>query len=375
MANLIPLDQAAKMLGMTPEQITEMRSKNEIFGYRDGSSWKFKMEELQRVADDRGLTLSADDDFELSSEAISDAIKSDVHGSSSDIVIDEDSGDLSFGSSDIGLAADSNVLGDEAKSGESASDTGKIEGDDDLQLAEDDLFDNDLSISDSASFEDSAELSSDFEDSDMVLDDSDSSNEVALEANDSGIDLKPTDSGISLEDEPLELGGSDIDSLELPEDDEVLSLEDASDPTGAALGGGEDDFNLTPLDDALDDPSSGSQVIALEDSEVFADDSAATLLSDSNAAVAQPMMQDSGQQPQMGMDAGGGAVMVQPGAIATLPEHNYSIWNLLSLILVGLLVLAGGMVAFDVARNMWTADETFSNSILSFFIELFGVRE
>ena len=375
MANLIPLDQAAKMLGMTPEQITEMRSKNEIFGYRDGSSWKFKMEELQRVADDRGLTLSADDDFELSSEAISDAIKSDVHGSSSDIVIDEDSGDLSFGSSDIGLAADSNVLGDEAKSGESASDTGKIEGEDDLQLAEDDLFDNDLSISDSASFEDSAELSSDFEDSDMVLDDSDSSNEVALEANDSGIDLKPTDSGISLEDEPLELGGSDIDSLELPEDDEVLSLEDASDPTGSALGGGEDDFNLTPLDDALDDPSSGSQVIALEDSEVFADDSAATLLSDSDAAAAQPMMQDSGQQPQMGMDAAGGAIMVQPGAVATLPEHDYSIWNLLSLILVGLLVLAGGMVAFDVARNMWTADGTFSDSILSFFIELFGVRE
>lgn len=360
---------------MTPEQITEMRSKNEIFGYRDGSSWKFKMEELQRVADDRGLTLSADDDFELSSEAISDAIKSDVHGSSSDIVIDEDSGDLSFGSSDIGLAADSNVLGDEAKSGESASDTGKIEGDDDLQLAEDDLFDNDLSISDSASFEDSAELSSDFEDSDMVLDDSDSSNEVALEANDSGIDLKPTDSGISLEDEPLELGGSDIDSLELPEDDEVLSLEDASDPTGAALGGGEDDFNLTPLDDALDDPSSGSQVIALEDSEVFADDSAATLLSDSNAAVAQPMMQDSGHQPQMGMDAGGGAVMVQPGAIATLPEHNYSIWNLLSLILVGLLVLAGGMVAFDVARNMFDLNATYSNTVLNFFIELFGVRE
>ena len=371
MANLIPLDQAAQMLGMTPEQITDLRSKNEIFGYRDGSSWKFKMEELQRVADERGLTLSTDaGDFELSSEAI----KSDVGGSSSDIVIDESDDALSFGSSDIALAADSNVLGDaEAKSGESASDTGKIEGGDDLQLVEDDLFDDELSISDSASFEDSAELSSDFEDSDMVLDDSDSSNEVALEANDSGIDLKPTDSGISLEEEPLELGGSDIDSLELPEDDEILSLEDASDPTGAALGGGEDDFNLTPLDDALDDPSSGSQVIALEDSEVFADDSAATLLSDSNQGVAQPMMADSGVQP-MGMEPGG-AVMVQPGAVAALPEHNYSIWNLLSLILVGLLVLAGGMVAFDIARNMWQPESTISDSILSFFIQLFGVTE
>lgn len=373
MANLIPMEQAAKMLGMSTEQITELRSKNEIFGYRDGSSWKFKLEELQRVASDRGIKLGRPEasDFELSNEAINDAMKSGVGGSSSDIVIDEDSDDaLSFGSSDIALAAEgSDVLGDvEGKTGESASDTGKLNGDD-LQMAEDDLFDNDLSISDSASFEDSAELSSDFEDSDMVLDDSDSSNEVALEANDSGIDLKPTDSGISLE-EPLELGGSDIDSLELPEDDEILSLEDSADPSAATMLGGEDDFNLTPLDDALDDPSSGSQVIALEDSEVFADDSAATLLSDSHADVAHPMMEGAPQQQMHPV----GMVAVDTGTVVMLPEHNYSIWNILSLMLVCILVLIGGMVAMDIARNIWQVDGTISDSILSFFIGLSGMQ-
>jgi hypothetical protein len=89
-------------------------------------------------------------------------------------------------------------------------------------------------------------MDSDFDDSDLVLDDSDSSNKVSLEANDSGINLSPTDSGISLEEQPLELGGSDIDSLELPDDDDVISLNEASAMDAPTELRAEDDFNLTP---------------------------------------------------------------------------------------------------------------------------------
>ncbi len=49
MAKLIELHEAAKMLGISPEQLTDMRSRNAIFGYRDGSTWKFKVEEIERV--------------------------------------------------------------------------------------------------------------------------------------------------------------------------------------------------------------------------------------------------------------------------------------------------------------------------------------
>ena len=37
------------MLGLTPDQLVEMRSNGEIHGYRDGGSWKFKSEEIERV--------------------------------------------------------------------------------------------------------------------------------------------------------------------------------------------------------------------------------------------------------------------------------------------------------------------------------------
>lgn len=38
------------MLGLTPDQLVEMRSNGAIYGYRDGASWKFKTEEIERVA-------------------------------------------------------------------------------------------------------------------------------------------------------------------------------------------------------------------------------------------------------------------------------------------------------------------------------------
>src|SRR5262249_20188845 len=49
--------------------------------------------------------------------------------------------------------------------------------------------------------------------------------DVTLGSGDSGINLKPGDSGLSLEEEPLDLGSTGGgESLELPEDDEVISL-------------------------------------------------------------------------------------------------------------------------------------------------------
>ena len=51
MAKLIELQDAAEMLGISPEQLTDMRSRNEIFGYRDGSTWKFKVEEIDARQD------------------------------------------------------------------------------------------------------------------------------------------------------------------------------------------------------------------------------------------------------------------------------------------------------------------------------------
>ncbi|MCI0359123.1 MAG: helix-turn-helix domain-containing protein, partial [Planctomycetaceae bacterium] len=49
----VDLNEAAKMIGMTPDELVELRSKGDIFGYRDGASWKFKLEEVERVVASR----------------------------------------------------------------------------------------------------------------------------------------------------------------------------------------------------------------------------------------------------------------------------------------------------------------------------------
>ena len=480
MSNLIPMDEAAKMLGMSVEHLAELRSNNEIFGYRDGSNWKFKMSEVERVAGELGVSLGSDHvmdeplnessgsgfditesskemiiDDDSSSGSLSDAADSgeymedssvelfqnplnqksdsgdssidlddddgisladsgrlqsdtskvadddlvvggelklagsgDIDASDGDVIDDDD--ELSFGSSSLRLASDSSkklsadagsdVLDEELEKGESSSDTGKMLGveDDDLLMSEDDLFSDDLSIADSSSFEDSAELSSDFDDSsDMVLEDSDSSTEIKLEGNESGINLSANESGISLADEPLELGGSDIDALELPEDDDMIVLDDAVGPDEATLMQ-EDDFNLTPLEASLEeDESSGSQVIALEDSEIYADDSAGTILGEDDFEAQPALLDDTmggGFYDEAGMMSG--QMMGPAGAMpAALPEAPYTTWQVVSLGLVTAILLTGSMVAYNLCQNMWMPeDQIIGSSVLNFFLKLTGMN-
>lgn len=482
MSKLIPMDEAANILGMTVEQLNELRSNNEIFGYRDGSNWKFKMSELERVAGELdiklnlsgaaqvaedlsesfGFDLESSEDLivdenssgaviedldseeyiedssvelfqqkslsdSLSIEDSADSISLDDDGDAIDLadsgllakgtsknLADEDSGalrlsdsddllaeddnvldgdeELSFGSSSLSLASESSkklgggtgdLLDDEPENTGSPSDTGKMLGggdSDELLMQEEDLFSDELSLADSASFEDSAELSSDFEDSDLILEDSNSSSEIELGSGVSGINLSANESGIAF-DEPLELGGSDIDSLEIPEDDDMIVLEDAADADSATMMQ-EDDFNLTPLEASMDDDdSSGSQVIALEDSEIYADDSAATILGDSDDFSAQPALLDDSAGFGGGFDSGmgyqdpalGGEMM--PGGVAVMPEAPYSIAQIVSLAATALLLTTGGMVAYNVAQNMWMPeDQVIGSSVLNFFLRMSGMN-
>ncbi len=357
MSKLIPIDDAAKMLGITPSKLNDLRLKNEIVGVRDGASWKFKLDELQRYADDRGVVLATDEgdlDFELSSDSL------DIKESSDEVILKDsdsidlsddlrDSSELSFGSSDIALASESGK-------GVGPSDSIAGSGSKKSKKSSDDLLGDD----------DSVELASDFDESDLVLEDSDSSDEVALEANDSGINLSPTDSGISLEEEPLELGGSDIDSLELPEDDDAIALADAGDFDAPTELRAEDDFNLTPLEEALDDESSGSQVIALEDSDLFTDDSVPTMLSDSDVVDQPALIPETPLTPALVGETG----------VATVaePETPYSLWQTLSLAGAVLMTTLCAVVAFDCARNIWQGSDTppVTATVMNFFVRMLG---
>ncbi|HVA44829.1 MAG TPA: helix-turn-helix domain-containing protein [Pirellulales bacterium] len=47
---LVPLEEAAKTLGISPDELNNLRENREIYGYRDGASWKFKPEDVERLA-------------------------------------------------------------------------------------------------------------------------------------------------------------------------------------------------------------------------------------------------------------------------------------------------------------------------------------
>jgi excisionase family DNA binding protein len=446
MSNLIPLDEAAKMLSISPERLVEMISKKQIFGYRDGSSWKFKSQEIERVSDEFGLGLaggaaaddsgsfslsdsslnddlilddssSEDEDFELSDDldSLSSLAKSDSGGSnddsnfdlsdsselflsdsSSDLVLSDDSSDsgskskagvgeeddlLLFGDSSLDLVSgdskkslkgDSDVHdSDLLLSDDAAGSTGKLlkamsdrvgDSKDEISLSEDELFDDDLRLADSDSLDDAVDLSSDYEDSDIVLDDSDSSSELVLESNELGISLGANDSGIELSG-GLELAGSDIDDLELPDDD-MISLSEAADADAATLMQ-EDDFNLTPFEESDTDDSSGSQVIALEDSDLFSSDSDSTLLNDADMVAQPQMLSDSPLQPEP----------VVAGGVAATPEIPFTVWQNVALVLVASLLLISLPIVFDTARNLWMpSDQVTHSGILNMILELTGMK-
>ena len=335
-----------------------------------------------------GLNLASEDDLELESKK--ELELGDVGSfalSDEESVLDGDD-ELSFGSSSLVLASDSakssgpgstgdNLLDDEGKSSGSPS-TGKLLGgddSDDLMLANDDL---DLELADSGSFD--SELSSSFEESgELVLED-ESSDDLILEANESGIALSPNESGIMLGDEPLELGGSDIDDLELPEDDDIIMVDDEADPEMATMMQ-EDDFSLTPHELSMDDDdSSGSQVIALADSEIYADDSEATMLGGGSDFSDPAMLDDGGLTPDYDPATGlvaAGAVGAGAayGVAGAKPEAPYSIWQIVSLGATVATLFLGCIIAYGMAQNLWMPDDQVVNSgLMNMLLDAFGLK-
>ncbi len=382
MSSFIPLDEAAKRLGVSSEELVEMRSRGEIFGYRDGGSWKFKPEEIERVLaerqgdaldemasgsslalgpdeggssaksdvalvadgsegsdvrlvasddDDDELALEADDGEDLMAAASSDAkssVGSDLElaggsGTGSDVPL---SGSDEF---DLKLSDGSNILsGSDIRLGSDVgqgSDAAMIKGDSDPVVGSDlDLEGSDLQLAD-----DDLNLG---EDSDLAL------------GSDSGINLmSPSDSGISLEDEPLDLAASGISGLDLAGEGSDVNVE--------AGGSGVDfqkdeEFQLSPsgsLD--VDDDDSGSQVIELEDSTEFG--SEAVAVADAGGLDAIEDLEGGG-----GLDAED-EFSAAPAAVPVAPGPTYGLVEVLSLLGILLLMCLSGILVSDIVRNMW----------------------
>jgi hypothetical protein len=387
MAKFVPLDDAAKMLNIPPDQLVEKRANGDLHGYRDGSSWKFRMEEIERFAEENGLSVaSADNDLQLSGESdlgLTDPASSDVlSGLELDDGGSTNPGDGAAADSDIGL-----IPTDDATDGTSPPSSSNIfnDSDDDLDLSLEGASGTGELAVDGSDFglgDDGLDLSSD---DDLALGDDDelvlsSSSGVTL-GSDTGINLtSPSDSGLSLLDEPLDLGSS-VSSLELPEDDEIVAIDDDGQLQV------EEEFQLEPSagSGADDDDASGSQVIPLDESsfessgnDMFGVEEPLLMEDTSGMGVMDTALGDPGLGPAITPSpAGTPGTSALPSPVSADPYADYTATNVLVLFTIVTFLAVGGILMADLMLNMWSWSGTtpISTTLMDTVLNTIGLEK
>jgi hypothetical protein len=370
--------ETAQIFGTSEEEIRQMLERRELYGYRDGADWKFKAEDIERMAVDRKAKPASpveDTDEVLLSEV---ELGQSGTGASGTVIgmeaVPRAESDIHLVGSDVDITGTS-ITPPIAKAQPADSKTGKFD-DLDLGMEEDmTLAASNIGLdaakkptSDSPTGSSSVAIAAKpSEDDEAVIGGSGSGSGITL-SGDSGISLvDPADSGLSLE-EPLELGGSGADeSLELGEEDILQLAESSKSHSGLKA---DDDFLLTPTEETTeaDESESGSQVIALDTDG----DDAATIVAPGQG-MATIFGEGLGGHP--GLDLGAGVAMgpaplggpglaMSPSAMAEgaaiapagsfFPEAPYSTWNIVSLAFCLFFLLLCGAMVYDLLRNMWT---------------------
>lgn len=453
------LDDAAKQLSISKDRLNQLREAGKVRAYRDGASWKFRSEDIDKLEEDgipqldpgsSDLSLETGDDLGLGHDEHELAATSDINledvdeptvagldeGSDDALALDDDSIDINKDSillsdaelgsvisrppstiigkaemdldadldlspldkgapaSDVKLAGDSGSLltGDDSLSLDLPTPSGNFEGLQELEVDLEAESSRILSPQDVAKAQAAAKSSaakssaSGMSDLDLApldsspslgdshvtagsaasgiglsglsaleLDDDDevlgegSGSDVTLSGESSGINIiAPSDSGLALDEVPLDLSGSSPigSSLDLGSVADDLSLEPLAGAGPESKIG--EDFQLTPLgEDEGDDEKDSSQVIALDE------------LSEEGAGVGAPLPSGLGEHGMMGEEfaLGGLTPGVAPvGVGAAAVEMPFSLWNVMGLTSCMLLLGLCGMMTFDLLRNMWSWD-------------------
>lgn len=420
------LEEAARALGISTEELNGMRERSEIRAFADRGTWKFRSQDVQEAARQRGLGSSPDMPLgERSSDAGAEAQEEDqvllseqeIGGSdSSSRVVGMSSTGATPGDSDIHLAAD------EPREPGSDSDV-KLAADEPLKPGSDSdvkLVDSGAPPSDSDVRLVPEEPSSDEErgsDFELSLEEDESTSkdsgvqlggatdsDITLAPGDSGVSLsQPSDSGISLE-QPTDLtlgGGGEsgsksdddatvtLDAVDQPEekgskddllgtDFEIPLVDEESEDSGTATDLGDDsDFELAGLDEGMEE--SGSRVIALEDADEIDERAATAIGAAAGAGVGAgeegllESEEDLEAAPEdMAFDEAetfGGPATAPGPAVVAKAETEWGAFTFSFLCVAALLLAIAGMMMFDLMRNIWSWDR--ANPLSSQIIELF----
>lgn len=371
-----------------------------------GSTGPVTDEELEEIAESHPDVLSPESkagasssNLELGGESAAAEEGSDLgfsglgedEDSGEDVIGEEDSSmEVLGGDTGTGAGASSlEMMGDlDAPGGERKDDvlseldllsaeqqgSGLINGDSENLLASsglgssigaDGFKDSDLDALDDALADDDELIIAD-DDDDLVI--SSAGSDISV-AGDSGINLmSPSDSGLSLESEPLDLAGSSISALDLG-----AELSDGSGSGGSGGSGGgsdgslvdfqaDEEFQLSPSGVGIDaDIESGSQVIEVEDSEAIAEP---VEFAEEGEPLGGDVFAAEGEGEALALDEDGEAVAIDessaPSAVGRTfagYEVPFTIMQCVTLMLILCVMSLGGMLLTDLVRNMWAYAE------------------
>ncbi len=222
--------ETAKILDVSVDDVKKMMERRELHGYRDGADWKFKVEDIDRLAQERQAEQPASPETEPADEHGGDVLLSEValgQGamSSSGTVIAMDAAGAEAEKSDLSLTGSGLTLADSDITLADEAPTPAPQKTDDVDAKAAQVEEMNLTLDEDLSLEDSSgtlrsmpaaaspsEVGSSaidlsgkgLEDDDLVLGGSGIGSDVSI-GGDSGISLvDPADTGISLE-QPLDL--------------------------------------------------------------------------------------------------------------------------------------------------------------------------
>lgn len=364
------LEQAAEVLKISPGEVNRMREQNQIRAFRDGSNWKFRKEDVDKSLTDLMRKENQEHDEVNFGEDADDVLTFGLGGDDEDLpTLMADTAESAVHSAVVGAVHDSvesslnlakktaaNAVQNVADHVHDALTLDKNE-DSELSLADND---DDLNIGLSSDVhqlagEPGPELEIAHDEDDLVLG--------------GGSDLDLTGgSGLTLageDDDSVGLGLAADDELELDEDSDILAIAgtgEDSDSVAFHVEPEEDTdvsdvgFDLVSAEDD-DEPDSSSQVISLDK----ADDS----------FIDEPMFSDSDMSGFGDVDVGPGptdafagpdmtSAPVHAGPVGPLPyQANYSGGGVIAMGVCILLLSLGGMMLFDLVRNIWSWDQPF----------------
>lgn len=322
----VSLEEAARLLGVSTDEVNRLVDRKKLFPMRDGATFKFKADEVERLASSLGDEESVGDPLALDL----DAGEPPAGGGGDDDLV-------------LGAADDDWVLG--GGSGiESASRTilrgqaGSTAGDE--QPASD--ADDDLAL-ESIIGASSPSLAAQATGVGLEIDD------IAVAPGSGAAGSRATGSIVAGSGAGAALSGPLDSGLSLETADVVASGIDVAAASGIGgdldLGGGQLGGEAFELGGDLGDDDSASVVIATEesgDSSFFGaamDDSASVAFDDGSVS-----------------DISSTSLGVAPVEYAV--DTTFSVWQILGLLACALLLLTGGLVMFDLVWTIRGPDET-----------------